>query len=154
MNVRQSTTNGAVVVGIDGSEHSMVALRRALELADLLDTDLHVVHVTDVTPATVHLAGGITVNTTELAEVQREQVWETAAEVLDATSVHVKRVNLNGYPSDELIEHTKAVEASLLVLGTRGRGKLSSTFLGSTSLRSLERATCDVLIAKDRTTAD
>jgi nucleotide-binding universal stress UspA family protein len=60
----------------------------------------------------------------------------------------IRRVDLDGYPADELVGYCAEVGADLLVMGTRGRGRLTSTFLGSTSLRALERAKCVVLIAK------
>lgn len=141
-------TLSPVVVGIDGSDHSLRALSLALNRAGLLGTSLHVVQVVDVTPAYLHLPGDMSVNTTELAEVQRKAVWEMAKPVLKDAEVEVKLVDLTGYPADELVEYTRSVDAVLLVVGTRGRGRLSSTFLGSTSLRAVERAHCDVLVAK------
>jgi nucleotide-binding universal stress UspA family protein len=40
------------------------------------------------------------------------------------------------------------VNASVLVMGTRGRGEFASLILGSTSHRAIQLATCDVLIVK------
>ncbi|MGB7859044.1 MAG: universal stress protein [Acidimicrobiia bacterium] len=138
-----------VVIGIDGSDHSLRALRRAVVEAHLRDAELHVVHVADVTPAILHLPGDVTISTTELAAIESEKVWQAATQTLneiDGGMVH--RVDLDGYPADALVDYCKQVDADLLVMGSRGRGRLSSTFLGSTSLRALERADCDVLIAK------
>ena len=137
-----------VVVGIDGSDQSLVALRRAVEEARLRDAEAHVVHVADVTPAMLHLPGDVTIDTVDLAAVQRKAVWEKAKPVLSVSNVRIKRVDLDGYPADALVDYCDQTKADLLVMGTRGRGRLSSTFLGSTSLRALERAHCDVLIAK------
>ncbi|HEX9846889.1 MAG TPA: universal stress protein [Acidimicrobiia bacterium] len=137
-----------VVVGIDGSDHSLVALRRAAEEARLRQAETHVVHVADVSPAVLHLPGDVTIDTADLAASQRKAVWEKAEPVLSAFEVTSKQVDLEGYPADALVDYCDQTNADLLVLGTRGRGRLSSTFLGSTSLRALERAHCDVLIAK------
>ncbi len=136
-----------VIVVYDGSEQSEVALRRAIEEAGLRAAELHVVHVVDVTPAVLHLAGGVTVNTTDLADARRREVWETAAPPMDS-GAPIRRVDLEGYPADALVDYCREVGADLLVMGTRGRGRLGSTFLGSTSLRALEQAQCDVMIAK------
>ena len=142
-------SSAPVVVGIDGSEHSLRALSLAINRAELLGTDVHVVQVVDVTPAYLHLPGDLSINTTELAEVQRKAVWDIAAPLLENVEVAVKRVDLSGYPPDELVDYTDSVSAVLLVVGSRGRGRLSSTFLGSTSLRAVERAHCNVLVAKN-----
>ena len=136
-----------IVVGYDGSEQSDLALRRAIKEAGLRAAELHVVHVVDVTPAVLHLAGGVTVNTTDLADARHREVWEKAAPLMDSGGT-ITRVDLEGYPADALVDYCREVGADLLVMGTRGRGRLASTFLGSTSLRALEQAQCDVMIAK------
>lgn len=137
-----------IVVGIDGSDNSLNALGRAIEEAVRREAILHVVHVQDFTPATLHLSEGVTVNTTELAEAQRKDVWARAADLIDSAEATIEKIDLDGYPADALVDHCKEIDADLLVMGTRGRGRLAATFLGSTSLRALERAHCDVLIAK------
>lgn len=139
--------NYVVVVGYDGSEQSDLALRRAIQEALLREAEVHVVHVVDITPAVLLLPGEVTVNTADLAEARHQEVWETAAPLLDYDGP-IRRVDLEGYPADALVEYCGKVDADLLVLGTRGRGRLASTFLGSTSLRALEHASCDVVIAK------
>ena len=136
-----------MVVGIDGSDHSLVALRAAIEEARRRDSDLHVVYITDYTPAVLHLPGEVTVNTADLAEARRLEVWRTAAPIIDSLPF-AKRIDLGGYPADALVGYCQEVGAGLLVLGNRGRGRLVSTVLGSTSFRALERAHCDVLIVK------
>ncbi len=136
-----------VVVGIDVGEHARVALQHAIEEADARDADLHVVHVLDFTPAVLHLAGGV-IDTAQVADSHRGVVWAAVEEMIERAPVTVVRKDLDGYPADVLVDYCDEVDAGLLVLGTRGRGRLSSTFLGSTSLRALERARCNVFIAK------
>ena len=136
-----------MVVGIDGSDHSLVALRVAIEEAKRRDADLHVVYINDYTPAVLHLPGAVTVNTADIAEARRTEVWRSAAPLIDSVPF-AKRVDREGYPADSLVAYCDEVGAVLLVLGNRGRGRLASTLLGSTSLRALERAHCDVLIVK------
>jgi nucleotide-binding universal stress UspA family protein len=135
-----------LVVGIDGSDHSIKALQTAIDEAKRRDAELHVVHVSDFTPAILHLAGDVTVDTAEVAAARREEVWNRVKSLFSTEGF--KRVDLVGYPADSLVDYCQEVGADLLVMGTRGRGRLVATFLGSTSLRALERAHCDVLIAK------
>lgn len=142
------TDDQVVVVGIDGSEHSIVALRRAIAESGLRSADLHVVHVADVTPAVLHLPDNVTVTTEDMAAAERQAAWSRVEPILVTAPDSTKRVDLEGYPADALVDYCQEVDADLLVLGTRGRGQLASTFLGSTSLRALERAACNVLIAK------
>jgi nucleotide-binding universal stress UspA family protein len=139
-----------VVVGIDGSDQSLIALELALEEARLRGAVLHVVHCVDTTPAHLHLAGGVDLSTRDIAEEAHEAVWAVAAPILDNARVEVVTAGLLGYPPDELADYCQQHEAVLLVMGTRGRGRIASTVLGSTSLRVLEQARYPVLIAKTR----
>jgi nucleotide-binding universal stress UspA family protein len=67
---------------------------------------------------------------------------------MDQAGVPVERVDLDGYPPDTLVAYADDAAASLLVVGTRGRGELASLILGSTSHRALHLAKCDVLVVK------
>lgn len=137
-----------IVVGVDGSEHSGNALRRAMAEAEVKDAELHVVYVTDLTMAYHFVADSVVVDVGELARIQRDAVWQETDTILEGADV--QRVNLEGYPADTLVDYCAEHDADLLVVGTRGRGRLASTFLGSTSMRAVEHAKCDVLIAKPR----
>lgn len=145
-----SDNTGPVVVGVDGSAQSLQAVELALEEAGLRGAPLHVVHCADITPAVLHLSGGVNVNTKDLATRQHQDVWELTAPVLDDTDVDVSKVELSGYPADELVRHAEDNDAALIVVGTRGRGRVASAVLGSTSMRVLEHAPCPVLVAKQR----
>ena len=137
-----------VVVGVDGSQQSLSAISTALEEAAYRRAPLHIAHCADVTPAVLHLSGGVDVNTRDLAARQHAEVWEKVAPVIEGTDIEIEKVELNGYPADELVAHCDRVGASLVVVGTRGRGRVASAVLGSTSMRILEHAHCPVLIAK------
>lgn len=53
-----------------------------------------------------------------------------------------------GRPADAIAARARAMEADLIVVGTRGRGALASTILGSVSAGVLDRAPCPVLVAR------
>lgn len=137
-----------IVVGVDDSHTSLLALQRALHLAALLDADVDVVHVSYL-PATVLAAmSGVPMATEDFAEAQRRAVWARIEGVLAEAPVDVRPVDLEGYPADALVEHATGVGADLLVVGSRGRGALASLLLGSTSHRVVNHAPCDVLVVR------
>jgi nucleotide-binding universal stress UspA family protein len=90
----------------------------------------------------------IPIDVTEVAEAQRQAVWEQLDPIIDSAAIKVKRVDLDGYPPDLLVDYASERGASLLVVGTRGRGELASLILGSTSHRAIHLAECDVLVVK------
>ncbi len=137
-----------VVVGVDDTDRSLIAARKALRLATMLDAELHAVFVAHVPPAMLAVLAGVPAAAGEFADAQREGVWAGVGPLLDETSVPVHRIDLEGYPADALVEYAQDVGAGLIVVGSRGRGDLASLVLGSTSHRVVNQAPCDVLIAK------
>jgi len=139
-----------IVVGIDDSRLSEIAVRRAATLAEQLDAHLKVVFVAHV-PATVLAAmSGLPTIGDDFAAAQRADVWQGIEPILDGCTQPVERVDLEGYPPDVLVEYANEQGADLIVVGSRGRGDLASLVLGSTSHRVANHASCDVLVVRDR----
>ena len=145
----RSVTGAAapIVVGVDGSEPALIALRRALELADVLNRDLHIV-------TAVHLSGlvqaGLAMSILSEPEIEQQisdNVWsQVSDEFASFPDVEVTRVDRRGYPADELVAYAHEVEAEMVVVGTRGYGPIRSAVLGSTSHRVAQLCRQDVLI--------
>lgn len=53
-----------------------------------------------------------------------------------------------GEPADEIAARARAIEADLIVVGSRGRGPLATSILGSVSAGVIDRAPCPVLVAR------
>ncbi|HKZ28071.1 MAG TPA: universal stress protein [Acidimicrobiia bacterium] len=137
-----------IVVGIDESESSTNSIRKAIELSETLQAELHVVHAAHIPGTLLAVLNQVPADITQLEQAQRDSVWAIAGPLLEETSVQVKRVDLTGYPADALVEYARGVGADLIVVGSRGRGELAALFLGSTSHRVLHLAHCDVLVVK------
>jgi len=139
-----------IVVGVDESPQSRVAVQRATSLAELYGAELDAVFVSHV-PATVLAAmSGLPTVGDDFAEAQRTNVWKEVGPLLDGCSQPVQRLDLEGYPPDVLVDHAEECGADLIVVGSRGRGDLASLVLGSTSHRVVNHASCDVLVARAR----
>lgn len=134
-----------IVVGVDESPVSERVLSRAIDEAKLRGDALHAVHVFH--PPALYLATTLT-DPQRLETEHRARVWERLGPLLDAARLETERVDLRGYPPELLCDYIDNVDASLVVVGTRGRGDLTSLLLGSTSHRVAQSARCDVLIVK------
>lgn len=133
-----------VVAGIDDSPVSGLVVARGIEQARWRETDLQIVHVTYMPVVYTEAA----ISWDEVARAQREAVWAGVNDAIDIADLRVERVDLEGYPPDTLVRYAGDVAASLLVVGTRGRGDLASLILGSTSHRAIHLSECDVLVVK------
>ncbi len=134
-----------IVVGVDETPVSERVLRKAIDEAKLREEPLHVVHVYH--PPLMYFATTLS-EPVDFATHHRDKVWERLAPLLEMSHIEWERVDLDGYPGDVLNDYANNVHASLIIIGTRGRGDLSSLLLGSTSHRVAHIAACDVLIVK------
>jgi len=142
--------SGPIVVGVDGSDSSMVALDRALGLAEDLECDVHVVTAIHLTA--LYQAGlAVTLMTEPDIEKQiSDHVWEKVeAAGADHPDRRIERVDRRGYPPDEIVAYAEEVSARMVVVGNRGYGPIRSAILGSTSHRVAQTCSRDVLIVRE-----
>jgi nucleotide-binding universal stress UspA family protein len=139
---------GHVVVGVDGSEASQPALSYGFAYAASTGSSLTAVHTWWWEPLEgVSLGEPWIGDWTEIANQEEALVSEILAGYSKTypdvpVSAHVVR----GDPVVELLEQSK--EASLLVVGSRGRGGFMGLLLGSVSRRILKRATSPVAVVR------
>jgi nucleotide-binding universal stress UspA family protein len=117
---------GPVIVGVDGSSNSLRALAVAAELARRLDLELVVLHavglMTVIDGSHVPSEG----RREELERLLREQWCATLTDELRWRAELV-----DGSPADVVMKMTSELDASLVVVGSRGVG--DELALGSTS---------------------
>ena len=77
----------------------------------------------------------------------REAVERVASELGDLAP-DVQTLVWNGSPADEIVRAAKELEADLIVVGSRGSGRVDSLIMGSVSHRVLNYAHCPVLMVR------
>jgi nucleotide-binding universal stress UspA family protein len=142
---------GSIVVGVDGSAPGREALRFALAEAALRGARLHVVHSWSIPPLAATGVGMIPAYgllRSELGDAARDALEaELAHAAADATDVEIERHVPQGDAAGALVE--RAAGADLLVVGSRGRGGVAGTVLGSVSRACLHHAPCPVAVVHD-----
>jgi len=151
--VRENTTkadagSGRVVVGVDGSEASDPALGYAFAYASSTGSSLAAVHTWWWEPLEgVSLGEPWVGDWTQIASQEATLVSEILAGWSEKyPDVEVRRHVVRGDPVVELLDQSDG--ASLLVVGSRGRGGFVGLMLGSVSRRVLKRATCTVAVVR------
>ena len=131
-----------VVVGVDGSAGADHALDWAIAEANLHQAPLTVVHIWEYPYAPV---GVVDSEPHDIMQVDAACVLEAAVEKARAQcAARVEYELLEGSPSYFL--PTVAADGDLLVLGSRGRGAVRSTILGSTVNHVLDEAEVSVAV--------
>jgi nucleotide-binding universal stress UspA family protein len=136
-----------ILVGIDGSVHSQLALEWAAKEAALRKTSLTVLTVyhgvAGFWGGTLHYAGDEAL-VEKARQAAQAETDKTLASLGDArpTSVTVRAVE--GIPAEEILN--AGADADLIVLGSRGGGGFSRLLLGSVSAHVVEHAQVPVTI--------
>jgi nucleotide-binding universal stress UspA family protein len=122
-----------ILVAVDGSRSSRLALDRAVELARAMGSKLTIVTVAPPLASYVTFAG-VSSETMrkELDRWAEGIVNEAAAQVPDDVIAH--RVQRTGHAGPEILAEIKRGGYDLVVLGTRGRGRAQEGLLGSVNL--------------------
>ena len=136
---------GRVVVGVDGSADSLLALRFAASAARLRGAPLEVVHVWQETD---HAAHGRLGPVGESAKAQADREWQSILRTTLAVAPDVEIISkhVSGYAQSVLLKASEG--AALLVVGSRGRGGWAGLLLGSVSLRCITLSACPVAVIR------
>ncbi len=134
-----------VVVGLDDSEYSELALQRAVWEAHRWNTKLEI--VSSVNVDAVSWVPQFTLSEEFFAEVRNGIVRQLEG-LADRREVEVDITVTQGNPTTILADMSQ--NADLLVLGTRGRGGFAGLFLGSTAQTILEHASCPTMVVPRR----
>ncbi|NOZ56282.1 MAG: universal stress protein [Calditrichaeota bacterium] len=139
-----------IVVPTDLSEHSEIAGKWAVKLAEKYGAELHFVHVVE---DDIHPAYFVTGKTSifelipEVLERSQEALARFARRVRAGSLPHKIRV-LEGEAHVQVAQYAEAEKADLIVAGTRGLKGIEHILLGSTTERIIRRAPCAVLVTK------
>lgn len=135
--------HGRVVTGIDGSARSLEALRWAAEEARARDADLEVVHAWRLPPMASPPVHAVLPDVSTLEENGRAVLDRALGDpALAGVKAHPHLTY--AAPARALLE--RAGDATLLVVGTRGLGRVSGALLGSVSRQLLHHAPCPVVV--------
>lgn len=122
-----------VIVGVDGSEQSVAAASWAVDEAARRHAQLRVILANDQ-PA------------------RDDELWETLRGTVDRLWTEHPQVEIypkitRGHPAAELVR--RSANAQLVVVGSRGRGPVTATLLGSVSTKVCTHAHSPVVVVRD-----
>jgi nucleotide-binding universal stress UspA family protein len=135
---------GRIVVGVDGSENSLVALRWALEEAE------HRHAIVEAVIAWQYPYTGVGFAPYVDADGLEEGASLTLQEALrvgcpdEAARERIQQLVIQETSSRALVDAAKG--ADLLVVGSRGRGGFAGLLLGSVSAQCVHHAHCPVVV--------
>src|SRR5215207_4999422 len=139
-----------ILLATDGSEEAQLAATTAADLAQKTNSELHLITVGPDLPLyelPEHPADFEDV----LRENRREakEMLEQQAKRIEQSGGTVKETHLREGPAaDEIVEVAEEIGAGLIVMGSRGHGRLRRALMGSVSDSVVRHAHCPVTIVR------
>ena len=135
-----------VLVATDGSQHSLRAVERAVDLAKYEKAEITLISVAyfaredlDEMPPVIH----------ERLEAEAREALVRAKALFDSQGIEVKTILETGYvPANNIIQ--RAVEGGFerIILGSTGSHKLKGVLIGSTAAKVVANAPCSVTVIR------
>ncbi len=133
-----------ILVAVDGSKESDLALDAAIDLALGTNARLTLLHVATRAPASLGVSAAGAAVAAELLEYHDKVLHEAIDKV--PKELPITTLMLDGHPAQAIVKAAREYEHDLIVMGSRGRGRASAALLGSVSHEVLHEADVPVLV--------
>ena len=140
-----------ILLATDGSKEAQLAATTAADLTQKTNSELHVVTVGPDYPLYE-----LPEHPAEFEDVLREnrreakEMLEQQAKQIEEAGVTINETHLReGRAAEEIVEVAEEIGAGLIVMGSRGQGRLRRALLGSVSDAVVRHAHCPVTIVRE-----
>jgi nucleotide-binding universal stress UspA family protein len=140
-----------ILLAIDASKEAELATRKAVDLANGTDSELHVVHVGQLPNFLMKDLDTLGFDRTLYDKIERESLemlwrltWRVKAASGTVAGAHLRM----GGVAEEIVALAKDLEANLIVMGSRGHGGVRRAIEGSISDVIVRRAHCPVMTVR------
>jgi nucleotide-binding universal stress UspA family protein len=138
-----------IPVATDASREAQLAVTTAADLAKSTDSELHVVHVGEV-PLVYHPERHAYRAEYEEHEKEAQQILEAQVQRIQGAGASEAQAHLRmGRADEEIVELAQSIDAGLIVMGSRGQGRLRRALVGSVSESVVRHAHCPVTIVRE-----
>jgi nucleotide-binding universal stress UspA family protein len=135
-----------ILLATDGSREAELAATTASDLANATNSELHIVHVGELLPT---LLAQTEVEPAQLEREARERLDEQVRRVEEAGGT-IKEAHLRlGRADEEIVDLAQSLGVGLIVMGSRGHGRIRRALMGSVSDSVVRHAPCPVTIVRE-----
>ena len=139
---------GSILVPIDYSEQSVIALGQAVSLSRVFDSKIHVLNVINVE---FSLAKFFSDDDKADFEVKaKKRLDEFVAEKSKEFDVELHPIQVHGKVYEQIVNTADIIDAQFIVVGTTGTPTLKKKFIGSNALRVVRESHKPVITIKGK----
>ena len=138
-----------ILLATDGSREAELAATTAADLAKSTGSELHVVHVGE-SPLVYHPERHAYRAEYEEYEKESQRLLEAQVERVKRTGATVAQTHLRmGRADEEIVELAQSMGAGMIVMGSRGHGRIRRALMGSVSESVVRHAHCPTSIVRE-----
>lgn len=132
----------------DGSEQSKKALDSLVELAKKFNSKVFVLNTYEVpVPITNYeLSSDLYLSVEGVLSKNSKDILEEVKDILEKDGINAQYISIAGDSGSIIIERAEKLEASMILMGSRGLGAIKSVLMGSVSNYVLHHSKCPVMI--------
>ncbi|MBK8781657.1 MAG: universal stress protein [Anaerolineales bacterium] len=136
-----------ILLAVDGSDHALHAARVAAEMArGMKPKEFRIVVSYDSIP--VYLGEPNMQFAIDNRKKDAEEILDKAIKEVGSIPGEIHTEMIEGDPAAAIIEVANTRESNIIIMGSRGLGRLSGLLLGSTSQKVVAHAHCPVLVVR------
>ncbi len=136
-----------ILIATDGSETARAAIDAGVELAAEHHADVVFVHVTSLLELAPKENGAEAPK--RIPRTETDPALREALQRARQRGIPAKAELLIGYAPKEILRLARDIDADLIVVGSRGLGRVKSVVLGSTSREVLAKADRPIMVVRD-----
>ncbi|MBN1452383.1 MAG: universal stress protein [Anaerolineales bacterium] len=136
-----------ILLGVDGSEHALHAAKTVGDMVrNMKFKSLRIVVAFEAVPSYLGEPNMQAAITSRMKEA--ETILQKALEAVGEVPGEVHNDLLEGSPAEAILDVANTRKSDLIVMGSRGLGRLTGALLGSQSQKVVQYAPCPVLIVR------
>ena len=136
-----------ILLAVDGSQHGQHAARLAGDLARAINArELDVVVAYEPVPGYVKEPNLSEAIATRKAEARH--ILQEAQDIIGSVPAQIDPQMIEGSIAEAILDVARAHKCDLIVMGSRGFGRLEDALLGSNDQKVASRAPCPVLMVR------
>jgi len=137
------TRGERILVAVDGSAFSEMAVDQAISLGSICQSEIFVVSVVDLYPEQMEVAPALV---EKMSEEVRGHLDKAKQKVDEAGIACETIVHMGGKPHEYIVQEAKDKNIDLICMGTHGRSGLQRILMGSVAQSVIGHAPCPVLV--------
>jgi nucleotide-binding universal stress UspA family protein len=140
-------THSKILIPVDFSETSLLAIRHGAQIAQSTKAHLYLLHVVNTHFMSQNMfIPVVTLNQSDVESKASVKLQQLADEIRNEYQVNIECITRSGTPASEVVRVAKELAVSLIVMGTHGYSPMQEIMIGSVALKVITRSPAPTMV--------